>query len=138
MIWMNAATERPLAASLIKDALAAVLHVDTNAIEVVYDISQAQGKAVLCIIHEGDGSDFSQTISVYLDQRLAPPSLLKGGSLIAAFTKTAMLLPDDDTADPYSFVLAGGSGTNEKALVDPDQLDHGGRYVIVPHHLRQW
>ncbi|MGK6317015.1 hypothetical protein [Neorhizobium sp. DT-125] len=96
MIWLNATPEQPVTIPLIKNALAAVLHVDVNAIEVVDHLSQAQGKAVLCVIYEGDGSDFSQIISIYPQDGLNGPSLLEGGSQIAKFVQTAMLLPNDN------------------------------------------
>jgi hypothetical protein len=131
MIWLDAAPERPVDATLMKNALAAVLRVDTSAIEVVNDLSQAQDKTVLCLIHEGDGSDFSQLVSIYAKEELTPPGLLEGGSQIARFVQTAMLLPDDESANPYSFVLASPSGSLVNVLVDADELDQHDRYVIV-------
>lgn len=133
MIWLDAAAERPVDAALVKNALAAVLRVDTSAIEVVNDLSQAQDKTVLCVIHEGDGSDFSQVISIYVKEELTPPSLLEGGSQIARFVQTAMLLPNDESANPYSFVLASPSGSLVNVLVDTDQLDRHDRYAIVAY-----
>jgi hypothetical protein len=59
MIWVDATLQRPGAATLMGNALAAVLHVDVWAIEVVDDMSQAQGKTVSCVIYEGDGFDIS-------------------------------------------------------------------------------
>lgn len=131
MIWLDAAPERPVDATLMKNALAAVLRVDPSAIEVVNDLSQAQDKAVLCVIHEGDGSDFSQLVSIYTKEELTPPSLLEGGSQIARFVRMAMLLSDDESANPYSFVLASPSGSLVNVLVDADELDQHDRYVIV-------
>ncbi|MEZ2223299.1 hypothetical protein [Rhizobium sp. RCC_161_2] len=131
MIWLDAAPERPVDATLMKNALAAVLRVDTSAIEVVNDLSQAQDKAVLCIIHEGDGSDFSQVVSIYVKEELTPPGLLEGGSQIANFAQTAILLPNDESANPYSFVLASPSGWLVNVLVDANQLDRHDRYVIA-------
>lgn len=133
MIWLDATPEQPVTATLLKNALAAVLHVDVSAIEVVDDMSQTQGKAVLCVIYEGDGSDFSQIISIYLQNGLTRPSLLEGGSQIAKLVQTAMLLPNDETANPYAFVLASSSGSLTNVLVDPDQLDQHDRCVIVAY-----
>ncbi|MCJ9755642.1 hypothetical protein MOV66_03215 [Agrobacterium sp. SHOUNA12C] len=133
MIWLDVAPEQPMDATLIKNALAAVLRVDTSAIEVVNDLSQAQDKAVLCVIHDGDGSDFSQVVSIYVTEELTPPSLLEGGSQIAKFVQTAVLLPNDESANPYSFVLASPSGSLVNVLVDADQLDQHDRYVIVAY-----
>jgi hypothetical protein len=133
MIWLDATPEQPMAATLVKNALAAVLRLETSAIEVVSDLSQAQGKAVLCVIYEGDGSDFSQIISIYLQDWVARPCLLEGGARIAKFVHTAMLLPDDESANPYSFVLASSSGSLVKVLVDSDQLDQHDRCVILAY-----
>lgn len=58
---------------------------------------------MLCVIYEGDGSHFSQVISIYLQDGLTGPSLLEGGSKIAKFVQTAMLLPNDDTANRSAF-----------------------------------
>jgi hypothetical protein len=127
MIWLDATPQRPMDATLLKNSLAAVLRVDTSAIEVVNDLSQAPDKAVLCVIYEGGGSDFSQVISIYVKEELTPPSLLEGGSQIARFAQTAILLPDDESADPYSFVLASPSGSLVNVLVDADQLDQHDR-----------
>jgi hypothetical protein len=41
-----------------------------------------------------------------------------------------MLLPDDATANPYSFVQVSATGQPSVVLVDPEQLDERGRYVI--------
>ncbi len=133
MIWLDATPEQPVAATPMKNALAAVLRLETSAIEVVSDMSQAQGKAVLCVIYEGDGSDFSQIISIYLQDWVTRPSLLEGGSQIAKFVHTAMLLPNDESANPYSFVLASSSGSRVKVLVDSDQFDLHDRCVIVAY-----
>lgn len=130
MIWLDAAPERPVDATLMKNVLAAVLRVDTSTIEVVNDLSQAQDKAVLCVICEGDGSDFSQVVSIYVKEYLTPPSLLEGGLQIARFAQTSILLPNDESADPCSFVLASPSGSLVNVLVDTDQRD---RYVIVAY-----
>ncbi len=110
-----------------------MLRVETSAIEVVSDMSEAQGKPVLCVVYEGDGSDFSQIISIYLEDGLARPSLLEGGSKIAKLVETAMLLPNDKSANPYSFVLASSSGSLVNVLVDSDQLDEHDRCVIVAY-----
>lgn len=133
MIWLDAAVERRVTATLPKNALAAVLDVDISAIEIVNDLSQAQDKTVLCVMYEGNGDDFSQVISIYVQDGLTPPSLLEGGSKIAEFVQTAILLPNDDSADPYSFVLASPSGLLISVLVDADQLDQHDRYVIARH-----
>jgi hypothetical protein len=133
MIWLDATPERPMDATLLKNALAAMLLVDTSAIDVVNDLSQAQDKAVLCVIYEGDGSDFSEVISIYVKEELTPPSLLEGGAQIAKFAQTSILLPNDESADPYSFVLASPSGSLVNVRVDADQLDQHDRYVIVAY-----
>ena len=61
------------------------------------------------------------------------PSLLVCGLQIAKLVQTAMLLPNDETANPYAFVLASSSGSLVNVLVDSDQLDQHDRCVIVAY-----
>ncbi|OED01650.1 hypothetical protein A9Z06_04270 [Rhizobium sp. YK2] len=86
-----------------------------------------------CLVTWGSFDDFSQTISIYHSNDLHPPPLLDSASQLARLLQRSLLIANDETTNPYSFILISGAGEPSVVLVDPDALDENDRYVITSH-----
>ncbi|MBY3591303.1 hypothetical protein HJA87_15675 [Rhizobium bangladeshense] len=70
-----------------------------------------------------NAAPYSQLITLYLAETWEPPDILESASRLAAARDTSLLLANDATANPYSFVHVSGGGQQPVVLVDPHELD---------------
>jgi len=59
------------------------------------------------------------------------PSILEAVGRLARLLQRWLLVANDGTANPYSFIPMSGLGHSSVVLVDPGELDKNNRYVIV-------
>ncbi|GES49208.1 hypothetical protein Rhsp01_18260 [Rhizobium sp. NBRC 114257] len=133
MIWFDAALEKHADDDLLRRSIATVLSVDTDSVDVIHDIAQIADMPATCLVTSEAFDDYSQTISIYHSSDLHPPLLLDAASQLARLLQRSLLVANDETTNPYSFILISGAGEPSVVLVDPDALDENDRYVITSH-----
>ncbi|WP_368516964.1 hypothetical protein [Rhizobium sp.] len=133
MIWFDAALEKHADDDLLRRSIAAVLGIDTDSVDVIHDIAQIADMPATCLVTSGSFDDYSQIISIYHSNDLPPPPLLDAASQLARLLQRSLLVANDETTNPYSFILISGTGEPSVVLVDPDALDENDRYVITSY-----
>jgi hypothetical protein len=130
MIWFDASLSQPADDGMLQRGIAAMLSVDENSVNVVHSIEEIDASAVTCVVEISPTDAYAQLITIYLPEALPAPDTLESASRLAVALDRSMLLVNDATANPYSFVHVSNAGRQSNVLVDPDQLDGKGRYVI--------
>ncbi|MDR6820877.1 hypothetical protein J2X76_006077 [Neorhizobium sp. 2083] len=130
MIWFDAVLERPIEDERLQRGIAAMLAISFDSVSVVHSISEIGSLPVTCVVEPGSADPYSQLITIYLSEPLEHPDILESASRFAVIFDTSLLLANDATANPYSFVKVSSGGQQSVVLVDPDELDENERYVI--------
>ncbi|MGY5774790.1 hypothetical protein [Rhizobium sp. LEGMi135b] len=133
MIWFDASLEKRADDDLLRHSIAAVLSVDTDSVDVIHDMAQIADMPSTCLVTSEAFDDYSQIISIYHSSDLHPPPILDAASQLARLLRRSLLVANDETANPYSFILISSTGESSVVLVDPDELDENNRYVITSH-----
>ncbi|WP_349960837.1 hypothetical protein [Rhizobium sp. ZPR3] len=133
MIWFDALLEKTADDNLLQRCVAVVLNIDACDIDVIHDIGQISDVPVTCLVKSEALDDYAQIISIYHSSDLDPPPILEAAGRLARLLETSLLVANDETANPYSFILMSQFGQASVALVDPDELDKNNRYVITSH-----
>lgn len=130
MIWFDASLERPADDGLLQRCIAAMLNFSTESVDVVHSISEISDAPVTCIVEAHSPHKYSQLITLYISEPLPRPDVPEAAAHLAQTLDRALLLANDETANPYSFVRVSNTGQRSVVLVDPDELDENNRYVI--------
>ncbi|MGY5804842.1 hypothetical protein ACXHMN_26175 [Rhizobium sp. LEGMi12c] len=133
MIWFDASLEKQADDDLLRRSIATVLDTHADSVDVIHDIAQIADKPITCLVASESFADYSQIVSIYHSGDLHPPPILEAASQLARLLRRSLLMANDETANPYSFILISSTGESSVVLVDPDELDKNGRYVITSH-----
>lgn len=131
MILFGAALEKKASDEQLRDALAIVFSVVHDAVKIIHSITEIKDDLITCCVYEQSEGAFSQYFEVY---HVDPPSNLgisKIAISLAMVLATPLLIANDETANPYSFILVSPTGSMSVVNVDPDELDENERYIIV-------
>lgn len=129
MIWFDASLEYPAQDALLRHCVASLLGLDPQSVDVVHDISEVRDAPATCFVHGGLEDAYSQILTLYLREAVQPDAV-ESGARLAQLLGRCVLLANDATADPYSFILMSGSGARSIVSVDREALDENRRYVI--------
>ena len=131
MIWFDAALEQDVGAEPLRRGLSTLLEVNYDAVKVVHDITEMRNDdPATCLVDSRSGEAFSQIISIYLTIPIPERGILDGASRLAKLLQVRLLLADDESQDPYAFILVSTAGSMTKVEVDAEELDLNNRYVI--------
>lgn len=130
MIWFDASLERPIEDERLQRGIAAMPAIASESVAVVHSISEIGTLPVTCVVEPANTDPYSQLITLYLAETWEHPDILESASRLAAALDTSLLLANDATANPYSFVHVSRGGRQSVVLVDPDELDQNDRYLI--------
>lgn len=133
MIWFDASLNKPADDRTLQRGIAAMLGVAEESVDVVYSITEIEAAPVTCVVDNSTADPYSQLITLYLPEPLPSLDIVESASRLAAVLDRSLLLANDATADPYSFVHVSSAGWRSVVLVDPDELDGNGRHVIREH-----
>lgn len=131
MIWFGAALEYSADDALLRRSVAALLKQEAESVDVVHGIENMRDAPITCVVHDGSADDYSQLVTIYLAEALPQPDIIESGARLAQLLGRSLLLANDATADPFSFILVSGNGARSVVSVDPDELDRNDRYCIV-------
>jgi hypothetical protein len=134
MIWFDAALEHHVGAEALRQSLSAILDVERDSVKVVRDVTEMRNNdPVTCLVDLRPGGAFSQIVSIYLTTPIPGGGILDGASHLAKLLQIRLLLADDESQNPYAFILFSTTGLMTAVEVDADELDLNNRYVIVRH-----
>ncbi|MGO1072198.1 hypothetical protein [Lysobacter sp. CA199] len=132
MIWFDAALEEPVSAEALRRSLSTMLDTGYDGVSVIDDIAQTRFEdPVTCLTDLRPRGSFSQVISIYQEPMPTSLSILDGASRLAQLLQVRMLIANDETVDPYSFILVSKAGATAAVQIDMEALDQHDRYVIV-------
>lgn len=131
MIWFDVVLDEPVDRERLRRGIAEMLEISIDEVDVVEAIDQIADASVTSVVEPASSTEsYSQLITLYLAGPMPQPNMLQSATRLARTINRAMLIPDDHTANPYSFILISRSGQRSIVLVDADQLDEHDRYVI--------
>ena len=130
MIWFDASLYEPADDRTLRRAIAAMLGVAEESVSVVHSVNEIEIAPVTCVVDNSTADTYSQLITLYLPEPLPSLDIVESASRLAIALDRSLLLTNDATANPYSFVQISNSGQRSVVLVDPDELDGNDRYVI--------
>lgn len=130
MIWFDASLYEPADDRTLRRAIAAVLSVAEESVSIVHSINEIETALVTCVVNNSTADTHSQLITLYLPEPLPSLDIVESALHLAIALDRSLLLTNDATANPYSFVQISNSGQRSIVLVDPDELDGNDRYVI--------
>ena len=130
MIWFDASLYEPADDRTLQRAIAAMLGVAEESVSVVHSIDEIETAPVTCVAGSSTADTYSQLITLYLPEPLPNLDIVEGASRLAIALDRSLLLTNDATANPYSFIQVSNSGQRSVVLVDPEELDEKNRYVI--------
>ncbi|MBN6150736.1 hypothetical protein JR065_10320 [Xanthomonas sp. AmX2] len=135
MIWFDAALDHPADDRLLQRCVAAMLGLPSERVDVVHSVGEIGDAPATCVVEVRADARYSQLVTFYLAEALPRPEVSEAAVRLARTLDTSLLLVDDETANPYSFVRVASSGRRSVVLVDPDELDKNDRYVVrEPRH----
>lgn len=128
VLWFDAEIERALAGTELQSAVSRLVRCAPEHVLILNEGYTPAGPAPVCIsVLPNRKGQFALQISVYLFAPFREAAdrltLLEAGSLLAMDLSTRVLMPNDDTSDPYSFVMIEPGGEGAIADVDNQQLD---------------
>ncbi|MDP9927989.1 hypothetical protein [Variovorax paradoxus] len=130
MIWFDASLESPADDGLLQRCIAAMLNISSENVDVVHSISDIKDALATCVVEAHSAESYSQLITLYLPEALPRPDVPEAAARLARTLDRSLLLANDETANPYSFIRVSNTGQCSVVLVDPDELDENDRYVI--------
>lgn len=130
MIWFDAVLNEPAGDGMLRQGVAAMLGVAEDKVKIAHNIEDIDAAAITCVAEDSTADTHPQLITFYLPETFPGADIVESAARLAAALGRSLLLPDDTTANPYSFVYVSATGQPSVVLVDPDQLDERGRYVI--------
>jgi hypothetical protein len=130
MIWFDASLESPADDGLLQSCIAAMLNISSENVDVVHSISDIKDALATCVVEAHSAESYSQLITLYLPETLPRPNVPEAAARLARTLDRSLLLANDETANPYSFIRVSKTGQCSVVLVDPDELDENDRYVI--------
>uniref|UniRef100_UPI0013D5F2E0 hypothetical protein n=1 Tax=Klebsiella aerogenes TaxID=548 RepID=UPI0013D5F2E0 len=86
---------------------------------------------VTCLVEGASEHAFSQIMTLYLPENFRRPDMIESSARLARSLERSLLLANDSTADPYSFVLVSKTGALSVVSADPAEWDENGRYLIA-------
>ncbi|MFK0163077.1 hypothetical protein [Rhizobium sp. NPDC090279] len=131
MIWFDAALEYPADDELLERCVAAVLSEDVESVDIVHGIENMQNAPITCVVHDGSPGEYSQLVTIYLSEDFRQPDIIESGARLAQLLERSLLLANDATTDPFSFIFVSKTGARSMVSVDADELDRNDRYRIV-------
>lgn len=130
MIWFDASLESPADDGLLQRCIAAMLSISIESVDVVHRISEMKDALVTCVADAHSADRYSQLITLYISEELPRPDVPEAAARLAQTLDRSLLLVNDETANPYSFIHVSSTGERSVVLVDPDELDENDRYVV--------
>lgn len=134
MIWTDFLIDRCPGHDEVKEALVAILNLDSHQVEVVSEVGAARRGRVpdlLCEVQHVQG-DFCLRLTLYTREGWVPEP---GESLVAMARLSEMLqcrcLTDDGSADPYTWLLVSGRDDYRQVRLDIDKADETNEYTLV-------
>lgn len=137
MIWFDAALEYPADDALLRRCAASLFGLGTQSVAVVHDKGDVRDATVTCVVGGGSEHKYSQIVTLYLREVIQQPDAVESGTRLARLLDRSLLLANDATADPYSFILASRTGARSIVSVNREALDENGRYVISRQEGRE-
>ncbi|TPM34246.1 hypothetical protein [Mesorhizobium sp. B2-3-4] len=131
MIWFDAALEYAADDELLRRCVAMLLGLGTGGVEVVRNIGKSRDAPATCLVGGGSQGAYSQIVTLHLSPASRQPDAVESGMRLARLLGRSLLLANDATADPYSFLLASRAGTLSTVSVDRKELDEHNRYAIL-------
>jgi hypothetical protein len=128
MLWFDAEIERAITDAELQLAASRLVGCTRDQVLIINEDYPPLDSPPVCIsVRANQSGQFALLISVYL---FAPfrevvdrLTLLEAGSLLAIDLHMRVLMPNDDTSDPYSFVVVESNGEGAIVAVDSEQLD---------------
>lgn len=130
MIWFDASLESPADDGLLQRCIAEMLDISAESVDVVHSIGEIEDAPVTCVVERHSADSYSQLIALYISESLPRPDVSEAAVRLARMLDRSLLLANDATANPYSFVLVSNTGRRAAVWVDPGELDENDRYVI--------
>lgn len=130
MIWFDASLESPADDGLLQRCVAAMLGLRDEDVDVVHSIGEIEGAIATCVVEGSSADSYSQLITLYISEALQVPDVPKAAARLARALDRSLLLVNDATANPYSFIRVSNTGRQSAVMVDPAELDENDRYVI--------
>jgi len=117
----------------LRKSLAQTFNRPLETVEMISDISEIKsGDFLTCLTSLESQGDFFQISSIYLDPLPADLSILDAAAGLArSLQRTVYVMNDDEPSNPYAFMKVPPNGVATKLYVDPDELDHHDRYVVL-------
>ncbi|MDF3218526.1 MULTISPECIES: hypothetical protein [Mesorhizobium] len=131
MIWFDAALEHPADDDLLRHCVAAVLELSAQSVDVVHSVAELGDAPATCVVDGASEDAYSQLVTIYLSDMFQQPDAVESGARLARLLDRSLLLANDATADPYSFILVSRTGGQSVVSVASDELDENGRYIIL-------
>jgi hypothetical protein len=131
MIWFDTSLDKPVDDEALQRGIAATPAVALESVVVVHSTAEIGTLPVTCVVEPSTADAYSQVITIYLSEPSASPDILESASRLAIALDRSMLVANDETANPYSFVHISNGGQRSVVLVDPDELDENDRYLIL-------
>uniref|UniRef100_UPI0013D46E10 hypothetical protein n=1 Tax=Acinetobacter baumannii TaxID=470 RepID=UPI0013D46E10 len=78
---------------------------DMQSVDVVHAIGDLRDAPVTCLVEGASEHAFSQIMTLYLPENFRRPDMIESSARLARSLERSLLLANDSTADPYSFVL---------------------------------
>ncbi|AYG68190.1 hypothetical protein CCGE531_10585 [Rhizobium sp. CCGE531] len=111
--------------------MAAMLDLGMQSVDIVHDIREMRDAPVTCVVGGTSEDAYSQIVTIYLSENFQQPDIIESGARLARLLGRSLLLANDATPDPCSFILVSETGGAQSVVsVDPDELDTHERYVI--------
>jgi hypothetical protein len=107
-----------------------MLDISAESVDVVHSIGEIEDAPVTCVVERHSADSYSQLIALYFSESLPRPDVSEAAVRLARMLDRSLLLANDATANPYSFVLVSNTGRRAAVWVDPGELDENDRYVI--------
>lgn len=130
MIWFDACLESPANDDLLQGCIAAILGISNKDVDVVHSIGEIGTAIATCVVALHSAESYSQLVTLYLSEDFPVPGVPEAAARLALALDRSLLLANDESANPYSFVRVSNTGRQTVVLVDPDELDENDRYVI--------
>jgi hypothetical protein len=130
MIWFDASLESPADDGLLQGCIATMLGISGKDVDVVHSIGEIGAAIATCVVKDHSAESYSQLVTLYISEDFPVPGVPEAAVRLALALDRSLLLVNDETANPYSFVRVSNTGQQTVVLVDPDELDENGRYAI--------
>ena len=121
----------------LQGALAHAFGVPLAEVAVVADIASLDPFLATQVTAEAIGvkGEFEMLVSIFIERSVCQRDELGVAQVVAKTIGCDVLIPDDDTADPYAAKLVNPSGTVVAVALRVDALDDRGEYWLAHEEM---